>query len=375
MCVAPVKLVATSTRATDPADASRGKNVSERVRGKALTAGAGLPAAMTLRVGLLGAGVMGRNHARVLAEMGCLAGVADADRAAAAHVAERWRVPRREGLDALLKDVDALVVATPTVTHVDAARAALEAGKHVLVEKPIARTQAEARDLVRIAEKAGRVLAVGHVERHNPVVRWVKDALASGRVGEPISIHSRRLSPYPERIRDVGVVLDIAIHDLDIALHLAPGAPRGVYALAGAHRRDAGVEDHASILVDFADGVDAFSETSWLTPTKVRSLTVTCAGGVIGADYMTQEVTVSRARFGDIDPDNLFQVPVEHTVERMALRKEEPLKNEHLDFQRAIREGKRPLADGRDGLAALALAEAALESARKGTRVPLEAGA
>ena len=325
-------------------------------------------------MGLVGCGAMGRNHARVLAEMGALHGVVDADKATAGAVAQRYGVPAHADPAPLLRDgaVDALVVATPTVHHFAVVRAALEAGKHVLVEKPIAATRTEARDLVALAEKAGKVLAVGHIERHNPVVRWVKDALASGRVGEPISIQSRRLSPYPERIRDVGVVLDIAIHDLDITRHLAPGKPRGVYALAGTHRAGMKVEDHASILLDFDDGLDAFSETSWLTPTKVRSLVVTCAEGVIEGNYMTQEVTVSRARIGEVDPDNLFQVPVEHTVERMGLRKEEPLKNEHLDFQRAIRDGKPPLATGRDGLAALMLAEAALESARSGKRVPVE---
>lgn len=326
---------------------------------------------MTLRVGLAGAGVMGRNHARVIHETGAkLAAVADPDTATAKLIADRFGATHHADPRALVEDptLDAIVVATPTVFHYDVARAALEAEKHVLVEKPLTPTPEQARDLIRLAEKRGRVLAVGHVERHNPVVRWAKEALARGALGDLVSIRSHRLSPYPERIRDVGVVLDIGIHDLDVVRYLAGGRPQGVFCLAGTHRKGAGVEDHASILVDFDGGVDAFCEVSWLTPTKVRNLVLTCANGVAELNYMTQEVALSRGRFGDIDPNNLFQVPVEYTVERMNLRKEEPLKNEHLDFQRAIREGGKPLVDGRDGLAAVALCRAALDSARTGAR-------
>ena len=327
------------------------------------------------RLGLVGAGVMGRNHARVIHELGGkLVAVADPDGKTGRMIADRFGASWSADPEPLLRDpsIEGVVVATPTVLHFEVARAALEAGKHVLVEKPITPTPAQAGELIRLAAKAGRVLAVGHVERHNPVVRWARDALAKGDVGELISLRSHRLSPFPERIRDVGVVLDIGIHDLDVVRYLAPGRPRGVFCRAGTHRKGIQVEDHASILVDFEGGVDAFSEVSWLTPTKVRSLVLTCANGVVELNYMTQEATVSRGRFGDIDPDNMYQVPVEFTVERMGLKKEEPLKNEHLDFWRAMREGGKPLVDGRDGLAALRLCEAALESARSGARVPLE---
>jgi UDP-N-acetylglucosamine 3-dehydrogenase len=330
---------------------------------------------MSLRIGLVGAGVMGRNHARVIQELGGkLVAVADPDAKTSKLIAERYGAAAHADPAPLLKDpsIDALVVATPTVFHHEVAKAALEAGKHVLVEKPITPTPAQAEDLIRTAAKAGRVLAVGHVERHNPVVRWAKDALAKGALGDLVSLRSHRLSPFPERIRDVGVVLDIGIHDLDVVRYLAPGRPRSVYCLAGTHRKGVTVEDHASILVDFDSGVDAFSEVSWLTPTKVRSLVLTCANGVVELNYMTQEVAISRGRFGDIDPDNMFQVPVEYTVERMSLKKEEPLKNEHLDFWRAIKEGGKPLVGGRDGLAAVRMCEAALESAKTGARVTLK---
>ena len=329
---------------------------------------------MRPRIGLVGAGVMGRNHARVVSELGgTLAAVADPDPASRAHVAQRYGAAAHADPGALVRDpsLDALVVATPTVLHFDVALAALEAGKHVLVEKPITPTPREAETLIQAAEKAGRVLAVGHVERHNPVVRWARDALGRGALGDLISLRSHRLSPFPERIRDVGVVLDIGIHDLDVVRYLSAGRPRGVFCLAGTHRKGVAVEDHASILVDFDNGVDAFSEVSWLTPTKVRSLVLTCANGVVELNYMAQDVAISRGRFGDIDPDNLFQATVEYTTERMSLKKEEPLKNEHLDFWRAIEEGGKPLVDGRDGLAAVRMCDAALESAREGRRVPL----
>lgn len=333
---------------------------------------------MSLRLGLVGCGVMGRNHARVIHELGGkLAAVADPDTATARTIADRFGAAAHADPEPLLRDpdIDALVVATPTVHHFEVARAALEAGKHVLVEKPITPTREQARELIRLAANKGRVLAVGHVERHNPVVRWAKEAVAKGTAGEVIGIQTRRLSPFPERIRDVGVVLDLAIHDLDVIRYLAPGRAAGLYCLAGTHRKGIAVEDHASILLDFEGGMDAFAEVSWLTPTKVRSLTLTCANGVVDLNYMTQEVGVSRGRFGHIDPDNLFQVPVEYTTERLSLKKEEPLKNEHLDFWRAIREGGKPLVTGHDGLAAVEMCEAALESARSGQRVALKEAA
>lgn len=330
---------------------------------------------MSLRIGLVGCGAMGRNHARVVHETGAkLVGVADPDAATARQVAERYGAAWHPDPAALLKDasIDALVVATPTAYHFDVARDALEAGKHVLVEKPVTPTVAQAEDLIRLARKAGRVLAVGHVERHNPVVRWTKETLAKGSLGAVVSLQSRRLSPFPERIRDVGVVLDLAIHDLDVMRYLAPGRPRGVYALAGPHRKGLAVEDHGSILVDFEGNVDGFAEVSWLTPTKVRTMTLTCENAVLELDYMGQAVAISRGRFGRIDPDNLFQVPIEYSVERVSLQKEEPLKNEHADFQRAIREGRPPLVDGAEGLIGLRLCQAALESARTGARIALQ---
>lgn len=324
------------------------------------------------RVGLIGAGVMGRNHARVIHEVGAeLAGVADPERDAAGRLARRFRVPNHSDYSRLLRDptVDAVVVAVPTRSHYAIVRAALEAGKHVLVEKPIAQDLRQARDLIRVARRKGLVLAVGHVERHNPVVRWARQALRRRDVGAAISFTSRRLSPFPDRVRDVGAILDLGIHDLDIIRFLAGRGPRGVYALAGSHRPRLKVEDHASILLDFQNGVQAHAEVSWLIPTKVRTLFITCAGGVVELDYRAQEVVVSRGRYGRIDPDNLFQVPVEYATQRVSLEKEEPLQNEHRDFYRAIRLGRRPLADGRDGLAALALALASLQSARTGRRV------
>jgi UDP-N-acetylglucosamine 3-dehydrogenase len=332
------------------------------------------PPAGVLKVGIVGAGLMGRNHARVVAESGArVVAVADPDPVGAAHVAERYGARRHAAHDALVRDpdVEAVVVATPTALHFAVARDALEAGKHVLVEKPMAATVDEARELVRLARKHGRTLAVGHVERHNPVVRWMKDKLASGAFGDVIAIQSRRLSPHPERVRDVGVVLDLGIHDLDVLCHLAGRSPAGVYALAGKHRGGPGLEDHASILADFAGGPKGFVELSWLTPNKVRTLSLTCSSGVVEGDYMDQSVTVSRSSFGRIDPDDLFRVPIEYSVERMTLRKEEPLKNEHLDFQAAIREARAPLVDGEAGATALALAQAALLSARTGARVPV----
>jgi UDP-N-acetylglucosamine 3-dehydrogenase len=330
-----------------------------------------------MKVAVIGTGVMGKNHARVLGSMGRLAGVFDADVPAARAVASGHHVKAFASLEALLKDpaVGAVVVATPTATHADVVERALEAAKHVLVEKPLAPDAATGHRMVERARKAGRVLAVGHIERHNPIVAYAKEALGKGEFGRAIHLSSRRVSNLPTRIRDVGVILDLGIHDIDVLAYLAGAPAKRVYAVGGAFTPGLQWEDHATLLLTFPGGVSGTVEVNWLTPTKVRRLGITASDAYAELDYIEQRALVTRSSWGAINEANVYQAPVEFQERSIQLKKREPLLNELEDFVAAA-EGTRPrpLVDGLDGIAALRVAEAALASTKTGRAVDVADG-
>jgi len=325
-----------------------------------------------MRVGVIGVGSMGQNHARILADMGMLAGVSDISSEAAKKVADKYSVSSSTDYKELLKeDVDAVVIVTPTTTHKKVATDAMNAGKHVLLEKPMTGVSSDLVELVKLAEKQGVVLAGGFVERHNPVVDFAKKAVQSGEYGELITAASRRVSSLPSRIKDVGVVMDLGIHDLDVIQHVVDQDARSVYALGG---RGKGIEfeDHANILIDFDEGATGFVEVNWLTPMKVRKLALTCSKNFIEVDYMEQSAQVCSSSFKPFEPGNLFNVPLEFDLRRIALRKEEPLRRELTDFISAVEKGRQPLVPGESGVKTLKIAEAALRSVRSGNKEPVK---
>ncbi len=321
---------------------------------------------------MIGCGAMGQNHARVYAEVARLVGVCDVSEEAARAVGERLGVPHyTDHRELLRQELDAVSVATPTLTHHRVALDAISAGKHTLVEKPLCGTVEEAVEVIRAAEERGLTLAVGHIERYNPVVQFLKRAVEARQLGSVLSMAARRVSPGAPRIADVGVVLDLATHDIDVMRYLSGSEVDGVYALGGCSGGGRH-EDHASILLHFKSGASGFVEVNWLTPTKVRRLTLTCSGGVVEADYIGQSVQISTSVPTEVDPTNLFQIPQEFDVKHIFLKKREPLRSELLDFLDAIAERRRPLVTGEDGLRALELAQAALTSLREGRKVELQ---
>jgi UDP-N-acetylglucosamine 3-dehydrogenase len=322
-----------------------------------------------MRIGVIGAGVMGLNHIRVVHQStNELAGIADAHLDGAKKAAATHQTHAYPDLESLLSatDPEAVIIATPTATHGALALRALEAGLHVLVEKPIAPDLDTARRMVEAAADAKKVLAVGHIERHNPVVEFARSNLASGRFGRPISLSTRRVSNLPGRIRDVGCLLDIGIHDIDVLNHLAAASPRRVISVGGSHATKEGFEDHANLLLEYPNGLVGSVEVNWLTPRKVRRLSLTCDAAFVECDYMAQTAEISRTTFGEVDPSDLYDVPISTHVERIELIREEPLKRELEDFVRACLGGGRPLADGQVGLEALSVAQAALRSMTTG---------
>lgn len=323
-----------------------------------------------MKTGVIGTGAMGQNHVRVYSEISELGGVSDAFEETGRRIAERYGTEFYGDYRELLKNVDAVSIATPTVTHYEIAKEAIEAGVNVLVEKPVTDSVEKGEELVKLAEKNGVVMAVGQIERHNPVVDFAKTAMAEGRFGHAITMSSRRVSNFPSRIRDVGVILDLGIHDIDAIRYLAGSAVKSVYATSGMALNNEH-EDHASIVLNFENGMIGHVETNWLTPMKVRELAITTTEELVTLDYMGQSAEVSTTQFGDIDERNLFNIPLEYRTERINLKREEPLKRELADFLNAIKTAREPLVSGRDGLETLRVTLAALQSSQENRVIEL----
>lgn len=300
--------------------------------------------AAPLRAGVAGAGVMGRNHARVLAELKDfeLVAVLDPDEAAARVAAEAWGAAPVATVEAFVgAGLDCAVIATPNRTHADLGVALLEAGVHVLVEKPIAATVTDARRMIDAAKANERVLMVGQVERFNPAVEAVKQAIDGDDI---ISIQITRVGPFPPRMGEVGVVIDLAVHDIDIIRHLTGSEIVDVQPQLASTKAER--EDTALLQFRLENGVIAHITTNWVTPYKVRTLQVATQNKFVVADLMTRQVT---EYFGQ-QPDGSY------STRGVMSWPNEPLKKELEAFARAIRTGEPPAVTGEDGLRNLEVA-------------------
>ncbi len=326
-----------------------------------------------MNLGIIGLGSMGQNHVRVAKDVAGSVAVFDTDKTRIDAMVAKYGATPYNDYGAMLKDkeIDAVVIVTPTNTHMKIASEAIDAGKHVLCEKPVADDVGEAQKVVDKAKAQGITFAVGHIERHNPAVGYAKKNLDSGQFGDVISLSSRRVSSLPGRIRDVGCILDIGIHDIDTMNYLA-GKPESVYCAAGTKTKGISVEDHANLLINYKNGITASIEVSWLTPMKVRKLWLTCDKAYVEMDYMDQTLTISTSSLPSYDPGNLFNIPLEVNAQRIALRKQEPLKNEIADFIEAIKNRRKPLVTGDDAILNVRVAKAAIESYKKGKEVMVE---
>ncbi len=291
------------------------------------------------RAGVVGVGAIGRNHARIYSELeGCeLAAVFDTDAAAAAEVAGQYGAEVAGSLAELCEMADAVSVSTPTVTHREVGEALLGAGKHVLVEKPIAANAEDARALVELAAERNCILQVGHIERFNPVMSELEK-----RLDDPRFIEVHRLSPFPNRSTDIGVVLDLMIHDLEIVLHLVKSEVESVDAV-GVPVLTAR-EDIANARIRFASGCVANITSSRISPEKMRKLRVFQGDSYLSLDYGAQEGELYWKEGMEI---KRAPVPVE---------KGEPLKRELGAFIECAKAGRQPAVSGREATAALELA-------------------
>lgn len=325
-----------------------------------------------IKLGVIGIGSMGKNHVRVCSEIDNieLVGIADIDKTAVQKVAERFDISAFFDYKELIQKLDAVVVSTPTKFHYSIVLDALNEGKHILVEKPMCDDVKKAEELVKKAKKEKLVLAVGHIERHNPAVKFVQVSIKNKQFGELITLASKRVSNFPGRIRDTGVIFDLGIHDIDVMRFLA-GNITSVYARTGRFTKTIDFEDHANIVLNFENGICGVVEVNWLTPMKVRKLFLTCSKNFVEVDYTSQTVTISSSSFKTLDEMDLYRTPLDYNINQVALEKKEPLRNEIEDFISAIEKGDKPLASGEDGVMAIRIAQAAVESSKIGKEVKL----
>jgi UDP-N-acetylglucosamine 3-dehydrogenase len=302
-----------------------------------------------VRTAVIGTGFWGKNHARAykeLAETELLA-ICDIDAEKANNVAKQLGVTPYSSVEKMLKkeDIEAVSVCTWSTSLAKEATKVVESGKHVLVEKPMAANVKQAEKLVAASEKMGVHLTVGFLMRFIPGLQQMKKAVEDKSIGELVCATAKRVSQWPERIGDVGVVKDTAIHDIDVMLYLFNQEPTAVYAKTG-NMRHKKFEDYAQIMLTFEGGKSAFIESNWLTPYKTRILIATGSEAIMRLDYITQELTVEDAK---------------ETVQPR-YQTQEPLKLELQHFANCILKKEKPLITGLDGLKALKIAESAIKS-------------
>jgi predicted dehydrogenase len=319
-----------------------------------------------LRLGLAGLGSMGRNHLRVISTSPdtVLAAVADpAAEALAAAVEQTGAHGFADPLEMIATaELDGVVIACPTTNHGALAIAAIERGLPVLVEKPLAATVEDALAIVAAGRKKGVPIQVGHVERYNPAVLEMGRLLRAGWLSTIYAITSRRAGPFPARIRDVGVTVDLGTHDVDMLSWIAGERPVRVYAET-AQRIHATHEDLTFGLMHFPSGATGFLDVDWLTPAKRRSLTVVGEEGMFELDYLTQKLTFTRS---NIDRPELiagYATTFTGDVAEIPVVNKEPLRAELDEFVRVLRTGDVPYVPGEDGLWAVGIANALLTAA------------
>ena len=319
-------------------------------------------AVRALRVGVIGAGVMGTNHARVLAGLPgvTLVGITDPLAAHRTRAEQMLDCKTYATVEELLDvGIDAVTIAAPTHLHRDVSLACINRKIHVLVEKPIASSVEEGHEIVNAAKKAGVTLMVGHVERFNPAVAAIKQAIKGEEI---LSIAITRVGPFPPRMSNVGVVIDLAVHDIDLIRWFTESDIVDVQpqlASAVAER-----EDIALLQFRTASGVLAHINTNWLTPFKARNVTVATRGKYVQGDLLTRQVTEC---FG-------FQRDGSYSMRHLSVGHDEPLRAELLAFLDAVRSGNAPAVTGEEGVASLEIAMKCLEVPAGAIAAPLRKG-
>ncbi len=325
-----------------------------------------------LKAGLIGIGMMGRHHARVLSSLDGvdLVGIMDPG-------GDKWGVaggrPVFDTVDELLElELDYCMVATPTALHLETALKLAAAGVHAIIEKPLAVDVASSLQIVDAFSKAGLVGAVGHIERYNPALQQARQRIAEGQLGRVIQVATRRQGPFPARIADVGVVKDLATHDIDLTAWVVQSAYKQV-AANSSNMSGREYEDLISMTCKLDNGVVTNHLVNWLSPLKERVTVITGETGALVADTLTADLTFYANGTVENTWHDLaqFKGVSEGTVVRYAFNKPEPLMREHENFRDAVLGKDADIVTLEQGLNTVRVAEAAIESANTGCTIAL----
>ena len=309
-----------------------------------------------MKVVQIGVGGWGKNHSRVLSEFGVLSAICDTNSQCAEEFGKKYSVNFYNSFENLLEKekFDAALVCTPTFTHSDITTRLIENKKHVFVEKPMTYLSEDGQNLVDAAKRNNVILTCGYIERFNPAVASVKDFLKSQKYGDLIRLEFYREHRMPQHIKDVGVIYDTSVHDIDTAMWLFDETPEVVYAIAGKINHEH--EDFATIMLGFKDNKTATISSNWITPIRVRNFNAVCTEARIFSDFITQEIRIETDN-GTENPKNV---------------KAEPLSLEIKNFLDSI-EGKNDLlVKPEQAVNVTKIAEAALLSSQKGTPIYLD---
>ena len=309
-----------------------------------------------MKVVQIGTGGWGKNHARILSKLGVLSAICDIDKQKSQEFGKKYSINSYDSIDALLdsEEFDAAFVCTPTSTHSSIASQLIQSHKHVFVEKPLTYLSEEGEDLLELANKNKVILSCGYIERFNPAVDVVKDFVKSKKYGELVMLEFHRENRMPFHIKDVGIIYDTSVHDIDTAMWLFDETPEVVFAKAGTIKHEH--EDFASIMLGFKDNKVAIISSNWITPTKVRRFNAVCTEGIISSDFLTQEIIVE----------------TKDSTDKPKHEKQEPLLLEIKNFLDSIDGKKELIVKPEHAVNVSKIAEAALLSSQKGTPIYLD---
>ena len=304
----------------------------------------------------IGTGGWGKNHTRILSQLGVLVAVCDTDSQKSKEYGEKYSVNHYTSLDELLskEEFDGAFVATPTSTHTAIAQKLLEAKKHVFVEKPMTYKSEDGQNLLKIAEKNKVILTCGYIERFNPAVDVVKKMVKEKKYGDLVMLEFHRENRMPLHIKDVGIIYDTSVHDIDTANWLFDEMPQVVFAKAGKIRHEH--EDFTSIMLGYKNDKVAIITSNWITPKKLRKFNAVCTDAIISSDFITQEIVVEK----------------DEETETIQNEKQEPLLLEIQSFLGAVEGKNEQVVTSQEAVNVTKIAEAALLSSQKGIPIYLD---